>query len=93
MHLYKQQTTMLACLFALALTFSSPAFAQYFTLGGCTGGNCRLLLYDNSTRDCGCRAFCLRAVPARAGLQLPADDLCVLRRLFPQPFWRLRLPV
>lgn len=42
MHLYKQQTTMLACLFALALTFSSPAFAQYFTLGGCTGGNCRL---------------------------------------------------
>ena len=30
MHLYKQQTTMLACLFALALTFSSPAFAQYF---------------------------------------------------------------
>lgn len=42
MHLYKQQTTMLACLFALALTFSSPAFAQYFTLGGCPGGNCRL---------------------------------------------------
>lgn len=41
-HLHKQQTTMLACLFALALTFSSPAFAQYFTLGGCPGGNCRL---------------------------------------------------
>lgn len=41
MNLHNQQTTMLACLFALLLTFSSPAFAQYFTLGGCQG-NCRL---------------------------------------------------